>query len=374
MTQHSIIGMSEAPRWGACAGSVTAQLWFPQTEESEAAAEGTAAHEVAVWLFHGYDVQEGMQTSNGVQVDEEMIEFAGLYVDHIKQIIATNPGCWFGLETMTHARRIHPEAWGTTDFWLYNQAAGLLYIRDFKYGHKTVEVHDNDQLIGYATGRMDDLGMPDLGITLDLGVIQPRAFHADGVIRTVCMPATDIRPHVNRLAGMADEALGSNPRFITGPHCADCLALHACKAARQASMMAVDHVAQGPQVEHMDDASSASEYLLLKRSQEAIESRLKAKEAELLSRIREGHTVPGLVAENKRGLRRWVVSADQVIALGNMLGVNLAKPPKAITPRQAEKAGIDENVTKQYSETPVTGLKLVPDSKSRAVRAFKGDK
>lgn len=50
MNGHSILMPSRAHRWVACGGSVTLEAQCPE-EQGEEAAEGTAAHEVAMMLL-----------------------------------------------------------------------------------------------------------------------------------------------------------------------------------------------------------------------------------------------------------------------------------------------------------------------------------
>ena len=55
--------------------------------------------------------------------------------------------------------------------------------------------------------------------------------------------------------------------------------------------------------------------------------------------------------------------------MGSLMGVDLSKPG-VLTPKQAEKAGVDEGVIKAYSVTPLGQIKLVPTNPSDARRVF----
>mgnify|MGYP006371470589 FL=1 len=56
--------------------------------------------------------------------------------------------------------------------------------------------------------------------------------------------------------------------------------------------------------------------------------------------------------------------------MAEMLGVKVAKPPTALTPKQAIKAGLDASVVAAMSETPRGEVTLVEDDGSRARSIF----
>lgn len=57
-------------------------------------------------------------------------------------------------------------------------------------------------------------------------------------------------------------------------------------------------------------------------------------------------------------------------SLGNGFAhVDLSKPGVK-TPKQAQKAGVDEAVIKVYSVTPMGSVKLIPDNPADARRVF----
>jgi hypothetical protein len=56
--------------------------------------------------------------------------------------------------------------------------------------------------------------------------------------------------------------------------------------------------------------------------------------------------------------------------MGDMMGIDLRKPPAPCTPKQAIAKGIDSAVISQYSETPAGALKLVADNGNKAREVF----
>ena len=89
----------------------------------------------------------------------------------------------------------------------------------------------------------------------------------------------------------------------------------------------------------------------------------------LLARIKQGAAIPGWMAQQGQGREKWAMPLPEVIALGQMMGVDISKPG-AVTPKQAIKAGLPAELVKQYSETPFGEIKLVPDTVSASRRIF----
>jgi hypothetical protein len=89
--------------------------------------------------------------------------------------------------------------------------------------------------------------------------------------------------------------------------------------------------------------------------------------------LRGGTRIPFFSAQHASGRERWKVPVGEVFALGEMLGVPVRKPPEAITPAQARKAGIDAGVIQAYAETPKGALKLVRVDDDAAKLAFGGE-
>lgn len=86
--------------------------------------------------------------------------------------------------------------------------------------------------------------------------------------------------------------------------------------------------------------------------------------------IRAGRDVPMWKGSYSNGRERWKLPAGQVAMLGEMWGVDLRKPEDVITPAQARKAGLDDEVVAGFAERPTGALKLVPVTDDTVSRAF----
>jgi hypothetical protein len=109
---------------------------------------------------------------------------------------------------------------------------------------------------------------------------------------------------------------------------------------------------------------------MLERASERLSARIDGLRESALGNIREGKRVSFYKAEYGVGRQRWTLPTEQIVAVGQMLGQDLSKIG-VITPKQAIKKGIDENVIKAYSETPSGELKLLRDDLSLERKTFK---
>ena len=371
MPGHSRLPPSGASAWTRCPGWVGMQQAYPEMgSDAEAAAEGTAAHWAAAEGLLGRMAAPGVVDPAGTVVDEEMLEAVGLYLADVWQVCA-EAGVTPVVEQPVAIPRVHPECWGTPDAWAYDAKRGILYVWDFKYGHRFVEVVDNLQLIAYAAGLLDSLGIngqQDQHVRLSLRIVQPRAYTRDGPVRHWEILASDIRGPVNLLAAAAVEALSDSPTYRAGDQCQYCAGRHTCRALQHAAAGAADTATRELPVQ-MPPGAVGHELRLLRRALALLESRCSGLELEALRMLGKGERVPYWAAQQSSGRARWAKPVEEVLALGQMFGVDLAKPAEPITPKQAA-ALIDESVINAYSEKPKGAMKLVPLNETSVKKVF----
>lgn len=352
--------------------------------ETDASREGTASHELAERMVRSY-AQAGLNwpadavgqaAKNGVVWTQESHDAAKIYADDIAVIMAKT-GVFAGpnlkIEERVHAHRIHAESWGTPDCSIFDKAGGVLYLWDYKFGHRVVDAFENWQLITYAVGLLDEItggnGLHDQHIKIVVTVVQPRAPHRLGPVRRWGIMGSDLRPFANILHGVERDALGDNPRATVGPECRDCSARHACETLQRAAMAMVAYTGGAVSVP-LEGSALGLELRLLRSAAEILKARINGLEAQAEAMIQRGDLVPGWVLEQGRGRQRWNVPAADVLLLGDMLGVDLRAPAEPITPKQAIKMGVDATVINGYSETPSTGWKLVESTEAAVAVVF----
>lgn len=384
MSQHSIIAPSSAGVWGkpgGCTGYVSMSAAYPETESSQASAEGTASHEIAETLIQcglGMHVTDsirkdivGNTASNGIIFTDEMFDAAWIYADDVlreSRARKVTPST----EHRIVAPSIHAESFGTLDSYLYDVVQHELILWDYKYGFGVVEAFENWQAINYLSGLLDELGIDgakDQHIKIRIRIAQPRAFHRDGQVREWSIMASDLRGYFNILSNNAHTALGPEATTHTGDHCRYCEALHACPAALKAGLDMFE-VTGVPLPVELTPQNMGVQLAIIQRARKQLEYLESAFEEQVKSSIRSGKIVPGWMVESSYGRPKWAKPIDEVLALGDMMGHDLRKPIDAITPAQAKKLGIDGALISAYSERPNTGLKLVTDKSVKAREVF----
>ena len=375
MSAHSPVNPSSAARWLQCPGSVRLAAQYPD-DDSEPAREGTAAHHALALLTAEQPCDVGMVAPNGVILTAEMIEAAEVAYDaaRIRLGRATALGDAGAVcERTIPIKRVHEQCYGTPDLraWL---PRFVLYVQDFKFGHGYVDAFENWQLICYVAGLLEEphvkeWNLSDEAVTVVMEVVQPRSYSAEGPVREWVVNASDLRTHINRLSMAAHEALGDNPTLRAGPECRYCPARHACPVLQREGYRIADAVPLVPPVELPPEALGV-ELRYLTDAQRLLDARVEGLSEQVKSLARQGSRVPGWMLKQEPGREVWTVPAAEVITAGTMLGVDLAKPPEALTPNQARAAGVPADVVAAFATRPAGALKLKPDDGTDARRVF----
>ena len=160
---HALLSASGARRWLSCTPSALLEAQFPDTA-SEAAREGTLAHELAELKLRNYfftvdfGKQKFTRAVNKLKKEalwqDEMMDYTEEYLDYVKTAA-------LGFESLPYAaveKRVDfgsyvPDGFGTADCILIG--SGILKVIDFKYGKSPegrVEAEGNPQMALYALG------------------------------------------------------------------------------------------------------------------------------------------------------------------------------------------------------------------------------
>lgn len=365
--EHSILAPSSAARRVACPGSRFMEAQYP-TEDSESSREGKAAHWVAATAleFGEAKARACQYTSAGEPITEEMIEGAILYANAAKRIVQherLKHERWH-VEEKLSIRSVHPECWGTPDAWI-GDASVELHVFDYKFGHRYIEVFENWQLIAYAAGALKAIQIypyevpPDFKIHMT--IVQPRSYHPTGHVNTWTATYEQLKSYIEQLRVAEFTAMQPTAPCNPNPECSFCSARHACTALRQSTLTAVD-ISTLNTPDELTNESLGSELRYLKRAHKLLDARITGLEAQALAKLKSGERVPDFRLEQSSGRTRWKTPEEEVVILGQLYGVDLAKPLTAITPNQAEKKGIPRSLINQMTETPRGALKLVEDN------------
>lgn len=375
MSAHSVLQPSGAAAWRRCGMWPTMNRLYPQPDTPETL-EGNAAHWVAWEILAGRKVSEGTPTPNGCVVTEEMVEGGELLAETVRTRMPLADFECLHVEEPVSIARIHPECWGTPDVWAFAPRLLVLEVADYKFGHRFVDEYENDQGVAYTAGILDRLaeilgkgpGLLDQAITVNFTVIQPRCYYKGKPVRTWSVRASDLRAHINILSNAAGVAMGDNPPAVTNEECRDCPGRHACPALQQAAYRDAETATRSSPVE-LPPAAASLELRMLERCLERLQSRVEGLREAVATYGRQGHATPFHRLEQGYGRQQWTLPPEQILAMGQLFGVDLSKPGVK-TPTQAKKAGVDEAVIKAYSITPMGSVKLIPDNPADARRVF----
>lgn len=381
MTIQPLLRPSSAPIWSKCAGSYVLEALYPEDEESLKAREGTAAHYYVTEAVQGRVHPVGTLAPNGHPIDEEMVEAGQCFVDDAHAAVASTtrggtmvPQCSFRVETrLTMHGLIHALCEGTPDAYLLDRAGKRLIVWDYKYGRGYVDPFVNAQLIAYAAGVFEayELTAEDVAeMDVSLRIVQPRNYDDVGPVRRWDTKGRVIWAEIEVLARMAERATAPDAPTQTGEHCRYCTANHGCPAAQAVALNVVDMAGKSVPRD-LPPAALGLHLRNLQAGVQRLKGHIDAVEATVMAETRKG-VETGWAITHGKARERWAKPPAEVFALGDMLGVELRKPPEAITPNQARDLGLDAAVIAAYAERPTGAAKLTPRDASTAARVFGG--
>lgn len=401
---HAQWSASATERNWNCSGALALTDGLPDST-NEAADWGTACHQIAEkCLRQGVQADSFIgETEKGkkfsFEVDEEMADTAQQYVDYVRRAVIdaappkTNPADLLHIEQRFSLASLNPpfEAGGTADAVVYKPLIEELEVIDLKGGRgHVVEVVGNSQLRTYALGAM--LANKGLKVkTIKVTIVQPRAPHKDGRIRSESFHVVDLMEWTtDLLAAMqrsaqacADwEKIGktvshgewNSTHLKAGDHCKFCKAAGFCPALEQRALDAagvwfddLDNARVSNAPDSMDVGELAKRLDML----DMIGEWINAVRAYAHAQAELGVEIPGYQLVDKIGNRKWKadVEADKVAALLEAAGKDRAlafAPPKPASPAQVEKAlGAKHKADiADLIERPVTGTNLVAANKT----------
>lgn len=362
---HALLSASSAHRWINCTPAPYLEAQHPDTS-SDAAAEGTAAHELAE---HKLRQHLDMPTTRPVSEwdSEEMDDYTDQYADHVmaelQRAREVDKAAFLGIEERLDFSHIVPDGFGTGDALIVSD--DTLTVVDLKYG-KGVEVSavGNPQMRLYALGALATYGAIYDIEQVRMVIFQPRLGNVSveevAVDDLLAWAENVVRPAAEKaIAGEGELKAGQWCRFCR--HAAQCPAL--AKEMFAPVPTSAEHVPAAPDPDTLTDDQIAT----IVTNAGELKKWLTKVESYALAQATEGHNYPGLKLVEGRSVRKYTDETD-VARTVEAAGEDPYKPREvlgitAMTKHLGKKRF--EDLLGDYVHKPEGKPTLVPESDKR---------
>lgn len=377
---HSLRGASSAYRYTECHGSINLieKLGWRANYTSEAAAEGTVAHEFAApMLENGEDAwmhagEIGKHKQYEFELDEEMGAGIQLYLDFCQEKKKKLPNSTMLVEHRMQSL-LDDDVYGTADCIIYVPGDRIIAV-DFKYGQGITVEPDAMQLkyygyLAYET-RPDYMKGDGEPKVVELWIVQPRIPHRNGLCRRHITNPDELTDFFTGTILTAIEATRDPLAPLTvGDHCIF------CPAKRTGTCPALQSEVFEYNIDLEPNHLSNQEIGEALSKKGAITKFLEDLELLALQRARQGNNIPGRKLVKKTGKRVYrddmeVVDEDtgkkttlkRTEEQQRVFGDKAFTPKELLPPAQVDKLPGGRAFTDQWCFSPDKGTKLVPKS------------
>jgi len=216
--KHARLSASRTDRFMQCPGSYRLESLMPYEPAGEAAAIGTAIHELSELILSGKEVPTG--------TDPDHVAMAQGYADFVNTLVENPRKKLIEVNLDEGLKSLHPALGGTADAILVD--GNHLHVIDLKTGRVAVDAEDNKQLLTYALGAMRQLKAPNT-IECTMHIFQPRVGHSKWTVS-----GNYLELHGRRLLSAAELALsGDAPTRPSPDACRYCKAKTICPSMRE---------------------------------------------------------------------------------------------------------------------------------------------
>ena len=216
--KHARLSASRTDRFMQCPGSYRLESLMPYEPAGEAAAIGTAIHELSEIILRGGEIP--------TRTDPDHLSMAQGYADFVNTLVENPRKKLIEVNLDEGLKSLHPALGGTADAILVD--GNHLHVIDLKTGRVAVDANENKQLLTYALGAMRQLKAPST-IECTMHIYQPRVGHSKWTVS-----GNYLNLHGRRLLSAAELALSSDAPTNPSPDaCRYCKAKTICPSMRE---------------------------------------------------------------------------------------------------------------------------------------------
>jgi hypothetical protein len=378
--KHSPIGASSCERWWNCPGSVQLLAQVPPGEGSIYSATGTVAHMMGeIWLRSGiysdahmdqYIGQTFVEDGYEIEVTDEMIEAVTVYKNTVWEYLFKY-GLRHPIDLAVEVRfalpHVDAEAFGTCDAVVVAPMNRIIII-DYKHGQgHPVEVAHNKQLLYYALGA--HYALPEAERSeiayVETVIVQPRAKHLDGPVRTHVYGIDELRQFESDLTSAVGRVRRGADDLAAGGHCKFCAAKPICPAIREELGRRAELEFSRVEVEPVSlpapETLKPERLAMLLTNANTIRDWCNSIGELAFALADHGTEIPRYKMVQKAGRRRWINPKDVETAFELEFGDAIFAPKVLKSPAQLEKVlKKRKDELAPYVETPPGGKSLVP--------------
>ena len=387
-TGHSPVGGSAAKRIIACPASVILDPSHDVDDESDHAALGTVVHSLIEYCFSaGTDAWRyiGSDSFTSLPVTKSMANGAQVMLDEVRKAHPDRNQGNFWVERKFHRPNRHPLYHGTADVVHLDEVEvskgdgggtftwKTLHIWDYKNGAGVVvEAKENEQGMYYACGILDELNLWHGVDEVAIHIVQPNAWHADGIHRRWFTTPHALVDWLNTVMvpAIVRAMDPDSPReAVTGEHCRFCPKRFRTCPGLMAEMeeleTMIDAIVAHPDGTEMLSNEQLGRFLDLFDRAKIVAT---AAGQAAFKRIQGGGRVPGRKLVPARANRVFHEELDGeavTVAAKGMFGADAFVRPALKSPAQMEELPGGTNFVQRWAYKPDAGLTLAPNKDAR---------
>ena len=349
---HASLGGSTASRWMSCPGSVILTKDLPTSPPSQAALNGTEAHEYAEKALRSFlnykvtgewDCQPDFSDIIPEEKHDEMLPMVSEYVKTvwIEVLLNAVTGKVWGMEDNFTLSADYDMS-GYVDFWcVYKDKKGkrILIILDFKYGYHYVSAKRNAQLAFYACALREMLIAAGKDIDYArCGIYQPRNKGIENkAYREVKYSAKQLDSWRSKFLKAGHLIVNAkSTKTKAGSHCHWCGAKAICTKYLKHTHTQTDVDMLRDEVKLPEVSTLTDEQLLkLFTYSDLITDYIDSLKGYILGRHNDGKPVKGLKVVNSATRRKWIDDEEAIKDWLESAGLSedtyMAKKLKGIT-------------------------------------------